>query len=245
MNPRLKVSPSLQSNKGLVLDKFITLKQKKDDSYKAPLLEVAKMDSGYSAYKMAYERWVRVTKDMPFAVRVKATVRGRLAIGLGAESVTEIGCKLHATYGVPIIPGSSIKGVLRAGMTAGDGENPGKWTEQADFLFGTEQNRGYATVHDAWWVPRPGSSGLSLDVLTSHHSDYYTGSKPVAPTDFDDPIPNYFLTVSGEFLFQIHAPNKSWQVFVEQLLQQVLSENGIGAKKSSGYGRFVGLTVQA
>ena len=102
--------------------------------------------------------------------------------------------------------------------------------------------KGFVTIYDAWWIPKSGSNGLALDVLTPHHSKYYVGKSPQPPTDFDDPVPNYFLTVSGDFLFVIQAPNQSWQTFVEKLLRQVLTENGVGAKRSSGYGRFINLT---
>lgn len=38
----------------------------------------------------------------------------KLAIGLGNESVYETSIKLHHIYGIPYIPGSSIKGAIRS-----------------------------------------------------------------------------------------------------------------------------------
>jgi CRISPR-associated protein Cmr6 len=92
-------------------------------------------------------------------------------------------------------------------------------------------------VSDAWWVPETGS-GLTVDVVTAHHSEYYTGSGDAAPTDFDDPVPNHFLTITGKFAFAVVAPNESWKQFIDKLLRQVLEDRGLGAKRSSGYGRF-------
>lgn len=43
-----------------------------------------------------------------------ANLEGRLAIGLGQTTVFETGLTLHHLYGVPIIPGSAVKGVTRA-----------------------------------------------------------------------------------------------------------------------------------
>jgi CRISPR-associated protein Cmr6 len=40
--------------------------------------------------------------------------KSRLVVGLGSESVLEVSIKLHHIYGIPYIPSSAIKGVLRA-----------------------------------------------------------------------------------------------------------------------------------
>jgi len=43
----------------------------------------------------------------------RGTVVWRLAVGLGTEHPLENGCTLHRVYGVPYLPGSSIKGLTR------------------------------------------------------------------------------------------------------------------------------------
>ncbi len=48
--------------------------------------------------------------DYSFKLRTKS----RLIVGLGSGSVLEVSIKLHHIYGVPYIPSSAIKGVLRA-----------------------------------------------------------------------------------------------------------------------------------
>jgi CRISPR-associated protein Cmr6 len=80
-------------------------------------------------------------------------------------------------------------------------------------------------------------------VLTSHHSAYYTGAGNAAPSDFDSPVPNHFLTITGQFAFAVEAPNESWKKFLDQLMRQLLEERGLGAKRSSGYGRLEQLVV--
>jgi CRISPR-associated protein Cmr6 len=135
------------------------------------------------------------------------------------------------------IPASSLKGALLAALLppAAPAES---WRESAAFLLGDPERRAYATVLDAWWVPETGHSGLAVDVITPHHADYYTGSGQAPPTDFDSPVPNHFLTITGEFAFVLMAPNQSWRGFLEKLLRQVLEERGLGGKRSSGYGRM-------
>ena len=241
MNPRLPLSFTdrlpANAHKGLLLDKFIPVKSTGESaSYYDPLQAIAQVDSAYPAYRLAYERWAEAAQHIPHAVRVKGRVRGRMALGLGIESVTEIGCHLHHTYGVPVIPGSSLKGALRNEIApTGAGE---AWQDRADFLFGREDGLGFAHVSDGWWIPELGKSGLSVDVITAHHTDYYTGSTQAPPSDFDSPVPNHFLTIVGQFSFAVQAPNESWKTFLDQVLRQLLTERGLGGKRSSGYGCF-------
>jgi CRISPR-associated protein Cmr6 len=240
MNPRVPLNLDRlppQAHKGLLLDRFIPVKAGSEStSYYAPLQAVAQVDSAFPAYKLAYERWVASAKSIEHGVRIKGRVRGRMALGLGIESVTEIGCRLHHTYGVPVIPASSLKGALRAAVAPPEASP--ELSKGAGFLFGTPDLRAFATVSDGWWIPEAGKSGLSVDIITSHHSSYYTGSSQAPPSDFDSPIPNHFLTISGSFAFLIHAPNESWKKFLEKVMRQLLGEQGLGAKRSSGYGRL-------
>jgi CRISPR-associated protein Cmr6 len=241
MNPRVPVAFAGKAlplaHKGLLLDKFIPVKSgDASASYYDPLYAIAQLDSAFPAYRLAYERWSTVATSLPLAVRLKGRVRGRLALGLGGKSTTEIGCRLQQTYGVPVIPGSSLKGALRAAVSPKSSSQV--WQERAAFLFGSQESRGFATVSDAWWVPEAGRSGLSVDVITAHHPSYYTGSGGSAPTDFDSPVPNHFLTITGQFAFFVQAPNESWKKFLDQALRQLGEDRGLGAKRSSGYGRL-------
>ena len=56
---------------------------------------------------------------------------------------------------------------------------------------------GYLRFYDAWLLPDSLPNSLCPDVMTPHHSGYYTGEG--APTDFDDPNPVTFLSVRGSF----------------------------------------------
>ena len=82
------------------------------------------------------------------------------------------------------------------------------------------------------------------DVMTPHHSAYY-GGEEVPPADWDSPIPVPFLSVTGKFLFALGlAPGvdkeegKPWLEAAWKILELALGEEGIGAKTTSGYGRF-------
>jgi CRISPR-associated protein Cmr6 len=238
---RLPVTMEQTQHRGLYLDKFLPAKpepgskKEQEDPQGAALAALGRARCDGPAYRLAYTRWHDVWKGYPETVVCReGTVRDRLAIGLGIESVLENGVRLQHTYGTPLIPGSSLKGVLRRGLPAEHRDRPGDDGRNVEwFLFGDTKHEGAALFHDAWWVP-DASPPLALDVLTPHHQEYLQRQGP--PTDFDNPVPVHFLTVRGRFLFVIEAPNKSWKGYLEALFQDVLVREGIGAKRSAGYG---------
>lgn len=173
-------------------------------------------------YKPAFDRWeMSLTPAHPpkmETISEKLKISSRLIVGLGDESPTEVGIRLHHTYGTPIIPGSSLKGLaahyahqIYGGMDLQDqvtGDHTA-WRPNGAFhtaIFGTTKEGGLITFHDAWILPASlemPTEGLLRDVMTPHHGDYYMapeGDTTKAPTDFDDPNPIAFLSVAGTFL---------------------------------------------
>lgn len=237
--PRLAFLPERlrRAHPGLALDKYFdqTPETERERQFWDTM---ASLRLSNPAYKLAFRRWrAAFEPPPPNRLVLEGRVLGRLALGLGAESVTETGLRLHHTYGAPLIPGSSLKGVLRDFV-------PNTPKPYRDFLFGPEnqpsgprvqERQGAAVFYDAWWVP-DSSSGLALDVVTVHHQPYYQRKR--APTDFDMPIPVPFLTLTGSFLFIVDAPNAAWKIYLERLVRDVLGHHGLGAKRSAGYGRF-------
>ncbi|GIV16456.1 MAG: hypothetical protein KatS3mg022_1891 [Armatimonadota bacterium] len=174
-----------------------------------------------------------------------ATAVSPIAVGLGNESVLEVGLAIHHTYGVPIIPGSALKGLCRRGALRLRQE--GKLSEDAfRVLFGYseqsgEASAGYITFWDAWYDPDSvEGTPFHRDVVTVHHPDYYGGGKAF-PTDFDDPNPVPFLVVKpgARFLFALQAPDEQWGAFAQKLLEWCLQNLGVGAKTNAGYGFLV------
>lgn len=194
-------------------------------------------------YRRAYGRWELVTKDATRFRSVSLNLETRLFIGLTGGGMLETGCAISHTYGVPYIPGSSVKGVVSAwAREQFDSANDGAAIRGE--LFGAPADRdwpeglsGVITFHDAWWVPGSAESPLVQEVVTTHHPDYYRmeGKKPA--TDFDSPVPNFQVAVRGGFLFVIEGP-PTWLELTERMLTAALTERGAGAKTRSGYGLF-------
>ncbi len=173
--------------------------------------------------------------------------------GLGREHPVENGFLWHHTLGVPYLPGSSVKGMIRSWHH--------HWMEQkqrrlADQILGIQEKAGQVLFLDA--LPTS-PVRLRVDVMTPHYSDYYL--KGEAPGDWLSPTPIPFLTVQEDTPFQFvflprhpaggselkgtgrhrPAPASAGSRLCDtaaQWLKEALEWIGAGAKTSLGYGRM-------
>lgn len=167
---------------------------------------------------------------------VDATVDWRLIVGLGSEHIQETNMTLHHIYGIPYIPGSAVKGVLRHWWLQEDFENnEDKALKDENFLalFGSQERRGEVQFLDAY----PEEVHFATDIMNPHYPDYYSGSKP--PTDSQNPVPINFLTVEKTtFRFAFLAKKQELLDKLKARFEDVLEMKGIGAKTAVGYGYF-------
>lgn len=186
-------------------------------------------------YRAAYRRWQQATADGTRFNQFEAGLDGRLYIGVSRESALETGLTVNHAYGMPMIPGSALKGLARAVAR----ERLADRVDVITWLFGADTGdespeAGGIVFHDAWWVP--GDRPFVEEVVTPHHRDYYNLGKADA-TDFDSPVPAPQIAVQGRFLFVLEG-DPAWSAFARALLQTGLEERGVGGKASSGYGFF-------
>lgn len=229
---------------GLLLNRYLV---QHDDTHEGAkgLYKQAQEMSISPVYRLAFQRWQQSLKQLPNMRLFTATAVSPIAVGLGNESVLEVGLTIHHTYGVPIIPGSALKGLCRRGALRLTQE--GKLNDaQLKALFGYseqsgEASAGYITFWDAWYDPDSvDGKPFHRDVITVHHQEYYNNGEDF-PTDFDDPNPVPFLVVKpgARFLFAIQAPDEAWGAFAQKLLEWCLKNLGVGAKTNAGYGFLV------
>lgn len=190
-----------------------------------------------AGYRPAYERWRNFTP--PTTERAVAVVKCEdlVLCGLGSPSPTENGLALHAVWGTPWLPGTSLKGITRAWM-----RDRGAATEALRDWFGwapessdDEGAAGAIDFLDAWWVPED-TVPWALEVLTPHHGEYYRGQG--APTGEESPLPHTFLAARGSFRLVVEGP-EGWASEGLGHLLTALAERGVGAKTRAGYGRMV------
>lgn len=185
-------------------------------------------------------------------VRLRITPEWRLAVGLGNRANPhEMGLSLHGTYGWPVIPGSSVKGLTAAWtQPLVDAETVDPALFEA--VFGTPRirpirpprtpkekpRRGSVRFLDA--IPVGGPVTVTRDVVTPHVQPYYAAAgrdgEPVPPAEHHQPIPWEFLVISrGQFAVDLIGP-------AEDVAQAAVwcaaafDDLGVGGKTGAGYG---------
>ncbi len=252
----VKKTKSQCENVGLFLERYIPWDQERGDltlkeTKKQLLQHVAKIPANDLA--KAIQALTDRAEAMCNALRAGGyEVKGfrqkptwRLIAGLGGASVLETAMTLHPVYGLPIIPGSALKGVARAYAEA-----KGTPQEDIDAVFGPERKKGEkkeaaagkVIFFDAFPTTVP---KFEPDIMNVHYGDYYTSKGTKPPADYSSPTPILFLTVgkNTEFRFIIAARTKEpksaeWVAKAEEWLKGGLKGMGVGAKTMVGYGYF-------
>jgi CRISPR-associated protein Cmr6 len=232
------VSLGTQHHAGLALNRY--LEQLNVDGETASFYELIAKTTAREVYRRAYQRWHAQLADRDRTRLFYGTLASPLAVGLGNESPTEVGLTLHHTYGMPLIPGSALKGMCRRGALEWQASNnisEKDYTAIEMFLFGNHLHAGRVVFWDAWC-----ENGMPFlrDTVTVHHPTYYQRhGREGWPTDFDDPTPVPFLVVKPgmKFLFAVDAPPES-QDFLLDLMEWCLTQRGVGGKRNAGYGFF-------
>lgn len=172
----------------------------------------------------------------------------RFVTGMGREHPLNNGFTWHHTLGVPYLPGSGLKGMLRAWLRETEGTistHHGQQTlddsPEAKKWFGTQGQAGELILLDMLPLEPP---QLVVDVMTPHYGPYYQERE--IPGDWHSPNPISFLVVEAGGSWQLGilpaAGARKLDDAVFQKLASGLLEafeiNGVGAKTAVGYGRF-------
>ena len=190
----------------------------------------------FKAIRSRHEAAIRAQKGRSFI----AHPDWRLAIGLGYDSAFETGLSLHRTYGCPYVPGSALKGMTLAWVKATQ-EQDGITDDEILAVFGSDDTNkpqsGHVIFYDALPVTPP---VLEIDMMNPHYPDYYRPNKTAYPTDWQNPVPVYFITVAVDtkFLFGLGARRGHENLLgkAEGWLKAALENAGVGGKTTSGYG---------
>ncbi len=179
--------------------------------------------------------------------------RSAFVTGLGQAHPIENGFLWHPSLGVPYLPGSGVKGVLRSwlkmegpqlataladGADPGSADGPAPDGTEVDRLLGSRDRVG--TIDFLPLLPIP-PVRLQADLVNPHHGPYQQGRE--WPADWQDPVPSFFLAVAPRVLWQLAVvPGaRAEKDDVERAttwLRQAADWIGFGAKTAVGYGRF-------
>lgn len=196
----------------------------------------------------------------------KADFSSAFISGLGSGHPSETGMILDRNSGLPYIPASSIKGVMRLAHALCLAEiNPEavKISENGGIvtisdkepslrrLFGDTDSskdsvRGQLVFLDAFPSSVP---ELKIDIMNPHFTAYYDGTNP-QPLETESPVPIKFLSVKERTSFTFRCYYSSlndnqneelkWQdndaEYINGMFRKALVELGIGSKTAAGYG---------
>lgn len=185
--------------------------------------------------------------------------RSRLAVGLGSASAYENGLALHHTLGLPYIPGSSIKGIVRNWLLERQdweelpdkaGIQPDQWDDLVEPVFGVQEAQGLACFWDAMPLAPP---MFEVDIMNPHYGEYYqeppnSQNPNKLPGDWYQPVPVFFLTVAPGAQFRSvvtlrpqHGANagQADELFghLKRWVKSAMEDWGVGAKTRKGYGQ--------
>lgn len=165
--------------------------------------------------------------------------------GLGREHPIENGFAWHYSLGVPYLPGSSVKGMVRA--WAENWLDPKPSDDVLRWIFGPRGDAarkspasGSVIFLDA--IPTKPVT-LKADIMTPHYGPYYQDPSRNPPADWYSPTPIPFLVVAPETTFQFgllprRQQDAAYIKTVQGWLREALNGIGAGAKTAVGYGRM-------
>jgi len=233
--PDRRISSNMKincENRGLILTKFVNLNVIKNSKLKKNFLFAVTnktlpkelQNIFMSLVKKIQKELISLTAlGFQTVINQPFTTNSRLIIGLGTDSVLETSLTLHKIFGIPYIPATALKGVVRAvkfwnlvkakdiasnekslkvfqEKFYGELETSDEDTFKAQLLFGAKNFKGLLLFLDAF--PEINNENLfDVDIMNVHYPDYYSKNEP--PGDWQQPKPIFFLTVKEEIKFHI------------------------------------------
>jgi len=189
---------------------------------------------------------------------------GPFVTGTGISHPVENGLTFHPTLGLPYLPASGVKGLLRAWvevwMAHESDAHKQALIEDWFGYSGTGPNADGCAGGLVFFDALPtGSVSMKCDVMTPHMGGWYEKGDSlsaqnfaqVAPGDWHSPVPVPFLVVCPKVKFQwavaprlvgdatVDAERRAAAAQALQALKEALEWVGAGAKTSVGYGRMV------
>lgn len=190
--------------------------------------------------------------------KITAVTTQPLIIGLGEPSPYDTGITLDHLTGLPVIPGSALKGITRrAAIMILSGKmdilpygeefqelaNEYEKHDEIIEVFGTQDKKGMVIFMDAYpidWSEAQDKHLFRIDVVNPHYGPYYGTRGKEPPADWYTPVPIPYLTVNigVRYRFVIASRNKDLLSKAAEWLEFALTNIGVGAKGSQGYGVF-------
>ena len=205
-------------------------------------------------------QYIKTLCEQLGGVSLEFSTTTSLVIGMGQGHPLENGMLFHPTWGCPYIPGSSIKGALRAYFDNYLEDEQKEAIIQR--IFGSDDVNAPAVGKYQFFDALPTKEvSLCTEEMTPHYGDWYSQGGDIdekkelveqykkIPGDWHEPKPIHFLSIKAGNTFQFAIapsgssnPDKQTQKadlkLLEQALENQLEHFGLGAKTATGFGYF-------
>lgn len=234
---------------GLRVEKNNSLKNRKNIDLKD--FSIPDELSRLSFKKVPEFKWMYSIFNEVQLIEIEKKVVERIVVGFGNHSIYETSMAYHHTYGIPYLPGSSIKGCFKSYMSQIEMEDK---DPLIDFIFGNDSDKYGHQGNVIFFDSFPSEGNVVKDIINPHY-DYQN-------LDFSDsiePVPITFLALEKpKFLFRM-VVNYNYDSLKKDLKDKLLKRfgndislkkeivyrfnemliyHGVGAKSSVGYGYF-------
>ncbi len=286
-------------NFGLYFTKFNEIEEDKDKGFKKSinneknLIDVYngqnKVDKLLSEKHKYQDQYIDSMKNkgyIGFRKRYKLTTK--MITGIGSFSFSEIGMTFDYCLGVPYIPASSVKGVVRSiyimklisegyfkNILINDriekydvlketsyeeflkiltdklkNEELRQWTDIYKYFGGKLRldNEKEAKTYigniiflDIYPEKKP---ILATEINNVHYRKYYDSAGKLSPIDNENPNPIKYLVIEKNCIFTVRylvkykVFSKNQIDYVNKIIEEAFTLNGIGAKTNIGFGTF-------
>lgn len=235
------LEPTPHANQGLVFNKWVRTWKKTKEQYeldKQAFLRDWHKSVGQPSLMDEYHQRLQRLVNRLQGITFHCKNIDAFVTGMGLPHPLENGLIWHHTLGIPYIPGSTLKGVLREWL-----EN---WLKVEDetihHIFGKGEEEHHVGAYYFFDVLPVKPVKLQVDIMTPHYQEYFSGTSQF-PHEHSNPIPIPFLTIAPDQIFSFSlAPMKSKDHLglekIRDWIIEALSTIGLGAKTAAGYGRF-------
>jgi CRISPR type III-B/RAMP module RAMP protein Cmr6 len=241
-----------EASVGKVLEEIVN-KSNKPNPAKAASVVTIKERQTKTEQELAKLGWI--------TCRAKMKLLTPMVVGVGWNHPSENGFLFQWPHGISVIPGSSIKGVLRRcaeDLYADD-------RELVNSLFGeqvseTEGRVGQLRFWDGFPYSQDGNGSvqdakLQVEIITPHFSEWLKGDPhKVGPVETEDPIPIPFLALKpGNYVdvrisyrlgLRRRQDGEELRKCVEELLNDLTRWRGFGARTSGGFGSVEAVVIE-
>lgn len=226
-----------------------------------------------NSYHKRQESYLKSLEEQGFkTLTIYAQSISPFITGIGSGHPTETGMILDRNTGLPYLPASSVKGVLRLAyaVNIANGREKVPDSELLSYFGSTDTKnavRGQVVFLDAYPYKVP---KIRTDIMNPHFNKYYTDDKVSLPVETESPVPINFLTVQEKSVFVFRAfflplqkkvektdkdnnTNETLKIEYNEFSEKdkialhsafktAFSVIGFGGKTSIGYGRFKEIT---